>query len=67
MEVYREEKKKQLEYIRVLHEKLFVPVLMYGSETVIWKKFRIRVVQMDNLRGLVSIRMMIRILKAWIR
>ena len=32
---------------------------MYGSETVIWKeeeKSMIRVVMMDNLRGLLSIR-----------
>ena len=38
--------------------KLLVPVLMYGSETVIWKekgKSRIRAVQMDNFRGLLVI------------
>ena len=43
----------------VLHETLLVPVLMYGSETMIWKeeeRSRIRAVQMDNLRGLLSIR-----------
>ena len=44
----------QLECGRVLHELLFVPVLMYGSETMMRKeiRFRIRAVQMDNLRGL---------------
>ena len=33
---------------------------MYGSETILWKqeRFRIRVVQRDNLRGLLGIRMM---------
>ena len=49
----------QLECARVLHETLFVPVLMYGSETMLWKekeRSRIRAVQMDNLRGLLGIR-----------
>ena len=27
----------QLEYARVLHESLLVPVLTYGSETMIWR------------------------------
>ena len=38
-----------------------MPVLTYGSETVLWKekeRSRIRVVQMDNLRGLLGIRRM---------
>ena len=36
-----------------------MPVLLYGSETMVWskkKRFRIRVVQMNNLRDLFSIR-----------
>ena len=36
----------QLECARVLHESLLVPVLMYGSETMIWReevRSRIRV------------------------
>ena len=44
----------QLECARVLHEALLIPVLMYGSETLLWKekeRSRIRVVQMNNLRG----------------
>ena len=47
----------QLECTRVLHETL----LMFGSETLIWKEknmFRIKVEQMDNLRGLLGIRRM---------
>ena len=28
----------QLECARVLHEILFVPVLMYDSETILWKE-----------------------------
>ena len=28
----------QLEYAKVLHETLFVPFLMYGSETMLWKE-----------------------------
>ena len=42
----------QLECARVLHETLLVPVLMYGSETMLWKekeRSRVRAVQMDNL------------------
>ena len=41
---------------------------MYGSETMIRKeKSRIRVVQMDNLRGFLGIRKMDRFLNTWIR
>ena len=49
----------QLESARFLHESLLVPVLMYGSETVIWRekeRSRISAIQMDNLRGLLGIR-----------
>ena len=28
----------QLKWARVLHESLLVPVLTYGSETMIWRK-----------------------------
>ena len=47
----------RVECARVLHETLLVPVLMYGSETMLWKKkrSRIRSVQMGNLRGLLCI------------
>ena len=47
-----------------------MPVLMYGNEIVIWKeneRSRIRGVQMDNLRGLMGIKRMDKILIAWIR
>ena len=43
----------QLESARVLYELLVVPVLTYGSETMLWKekeKTRVRTVQMENLR-----------------
>ena len=43
----------QLECARVLHEYLdLVPVLMYGSETVMKEKERskVRTIQMDNLK-----------------
>ena len=39
-------------------EILLVPVLMYGSETMLQKekdRSRIRAIQMDNLRGLLGI------------
>ena len=42
----------QLEFARVLHESLLMPILTYGSETI-WREkesFRIRTVQMDNLK-----------------
>ena len=45
-------------------------VLMYVSETMLWKekeRSRVKVVQMDNLRGLLGIRRMDRVLNAWIR
>ena len=44
-----------------LHETLLVIVLMYCSETVIWKdeeRYRIRDVQTNNILGLVGIRRM---------
>ena len=49
----------QLECTMVLHESLLVPVLTYGTETMICRekeRSRIRAVQMDNLRALVGIR-----------
>ena len=60
----------QLESPRALHETLLVPVLMYGSETMLWKekeRSRVRAVQMDNLRGLLGIRRMDRVPNAQIR
>ena len=59
----------QLQCARVLHETLLVPVLTYGSETMLWKKKRawIRAVQMDNLRGLFSINKMDRVPNVRIR
>ena len=51
----------QLECARVLHETLLVPVLMYGSDIMIWKeeeRSRIRAVQMDKIRSLLGIRRM---------
>ena len=60
----------RLECARVLHEKLIVPVLMYGSETVLWKKkelSRVRAVQINNLIGLLDIRSMDRVPNVWIR
>ena len=37
-----------------LQESLLVPVLMYGSETIIWRekeRSKVKVVQMNTLRG----------------
>ena len=60
----------QPECAKVLHESLLVPVIMYGSETIIWKekeRSRIRAVLMDNLRGLLDIRRMDKLPNAQIR
>ena len=56
--------------LEVWHESLLVPVLMYGSKTMIWRekeRSRIRAVQMDNLRGLLGIRRMDNVPNAQIR
>ena len=60
----------QLVFAKVLHETLLVLVLMYGSKTILWKekeRSRIRAVLMDNLRDLLGIRRIDRILNAEIR
>ena len=44
----------QLQCAKFLHKSFLVPVLTYGSETMIWKekeRSRIRAVQTDKLRG----------------
>ena len=44
-----------------MHELLLLPVLMYDSETMVWRergRGRVRAVQMDNLRYLLGIRRM---------
>ena len=51
-------------------ESFLVPVLMYGCKTMLWKeneRSRIRVVKIDNLRGLLGIRRMDRVPNARIR
>ena len=60
----------QLECVRVLDKTLLVPVLTYGSETMLWKENErsgIRSLQMDNLRGLIGIKRMNRVPNARIR
>ena len=60
----------QIECARILHKKLLIPPLMYGSETMLWKereKSRIRALRMNNLRGLLGIKRMNRFPNAWIR
>ena len=54
----------QFECMRVFHELLLVPVFMYSNEIMIWKekeRSRIRVVQMENLRGSLNIRTMVKV------
>ena len=60
----------KLKCARVLQETLLVPVLMYGSDTMLWKekeRSRIRAIQMDSLRGLLGIRRMDRVPNARIK
>ena len=60
----------QFECARVLPETLLMPVLMYDSETMIWKeeeKSRIRAVQMNKIISLLGIRRMDRVPNARIR
>ena len=47
-----------------------VPVLKYGSETMVWRekeRSRIWTVQIDKRRGLLGIRRMDKVPNAWIR
>ena len=49
---------------------MFVVVLMYGSESMLWKEkeiSRIRAIQIDNFRRLIGISRMDRVPKARIR
>ena len=60
----------QLEGARVLYETLLLPVLMYGSDNMLWKvkeRSRVKAFEMDNLRGLLGIRIMDRVQNARIR
>ena len=60
----------QLACVRILHERLLVFDPLYDSETMLWKekeRSSIRVVQMDNLKRMLSIRRMNSISNAVIR
>ena len=55
---------QQLKFARVMPETLLLPVLLYSSETMVWREkemSRISTVQMDSLRYLLSIRRMDRV------
>ena len=57
----------QLECARVLHKTLLVPVLMYGSEKMLWKENERSGIRAVNLRGFLGIRKRDRVLNARIR
>ena len=59
----------QFECARVFRKVLPVPVLLYGGETMVWRKetSNIRPVQMDNLKGMLGIRRINRVSNARIR
>ena len=48
---------------------MLVPVLMYGSKAVLWRKerSRIRAVQIENLKGLLGVKRMDRVPNALIK
>ena len=53
-----------------MHETLLVPVVMYSSETILWKekeRSKVWAVQKDNLTGLLGIRRTDRVPNAQIR
>ena len=59
----------QIGCARILHETLLVPVLTYGSKTMLWKekkRSRIRAAQINDFRGLLGIRRIDRISNAQI-
>jgi hypothetical protein len=63
-------KNLSLECTRRLHESMLIPVLMYGSEVMVWcQKYRSRIqaVQMDNLRGVLGVRKTDRMRNEYIR
>ena len=54
----------------MLHESLLVPVLLYGSETLIWRekeRSRIKAMQMEYPGGFLDIRRTDSVLNAQIR
>ena len=60
----------QPECERLLHEGLLVPVLLYGSETIIWRendRSRIIAEHMDNLEGFLGIKRMDKVPNTQIR
>ena len=60
----------QLECARFLHETLLLPVLMYGSDTMLWREkesSRVRAVQIHDLNGLLDVRRMDRVPNARVR
>ena len=60
----------QLQCSGVLHQTLLVPVLLYGSETMLWKEMErsiVRAVHMENLRVLLGIKRVDRVPNARIR
>ena len=60
----------QLKCARMLYERFFVPVLLYGSATMMWRekeRSRVKYVQMNNLRGLLGVSRINRVLNARIK
>ena len=59
-----------LECMRVLHESMLIPVLMYGSESMVWSdeyRSKMQAVQKDNLRGVLGVRRIDKMMNEFIR
>jgi hypothetical protein len=63
-------KNLNLECLKRLHECMLVPVLMFGSEVMVWSQkniSRVQAVQMDNLRGVLGVRKVDKMRNEYIR
>ena len=64
------EKGLSLDCARILHESMLSPVLLYGSESMVWDKSyrsKVQAVQMDNLRSVLGVRRIDKIRNEFIR
>ena len=64
------EKGLSLDCARILQESMLTPVLLYGSESMVWDKSyrsKVQAVQMDNLRSVLGVRRIDKIRNEFIR
>ena len=59
-----------LDCVRILHESMLLPVLLYGSECMVWDRTyrsKVQAVQMDNLRSVLGVKKIDKIRNEFIR